>query len=52
MGLALRMSRKQLLLLVLVLLCLFVTALLVVHAALPHLWQGLTDLPNVISRWP
>jgi hypothetical protein len=52
MGIALRLSKHQLLLLVIVLLSLIVTAIIVLHAAAPNLLHAIAYSPRIISRWP
>ena len=52
MGIALRMSKRQLLLLVLVILALIVTAIIVVHAVVPNLFHAIAFRPDIISHRP
>jgi hypothetical protein len=51
-----RLSRTQLLLIVLLIVSLLVATLLVIHAAMPGTWHTVTsrlaDGPDVIIRWP
>lgn len=55
MNLVFRLSRMQLLLIVLVILSLLVTTLFVIHAAMPGVWHTITfrlaASPNIISGW-
>jgi hypothetical protein len=48
MGIALRLSKQQLLLLVIVLLSLIVTAVIVLHAVAPNLFHAIALRPDVI----
>jgi len=49
MGIALRLSKKQLLVFVIVLLFLITTAVIVLHAAAPNLFQAIAFRPDFIS---
>jgi hypothetical protein len=51
MGIALRLSKQRLLLLVLLILTLIVTALIVVHTAVPNLWHAIVYVPDIINHW-
>jgi hypothetical protein len=55
MNLVSRLSRTQLLLIVLLIVFLLVATLFVIHAAVPGVWHTIThrlsDVPNVISGW-
>jgi hypothetical protein len=51
MNLALRMTKRQMLLLALIFVTLVVTALLVIHTASPGLWHTIVDTPDIISGW-
>jgi len=55
MNMVSRLSRTQLLLIVLLIVSLLVATLLVVHAALPGVWHTISsrivDGPNVINGW-
>jgi hypothetical protein len=55
MNLVSRISRTQLLLIVLLIVSLLVATLLVIHAAMPGVWHTisarLVDDPNVINGW-
>jgi hypothetical protein len=48
MNLATYVSKRQLLLLVLIIVSLLVTTLFVIHAAMPGLWHVISDTPDVI----
>ena len=50
MGIALRMSKTQILILVLVLLSLILATLFVLHAATPNLLHAITYTPKVLNR--
>ena len=50
MGIALRLSKQQLLVFVLVILTLIVTALIVVHAVAPNLWHAIVYVPDILSH--
>lgn len=52
MNLALHMSKRQLLFLVLLFIALIVTALFVIHSTTPSLWHSITDLPDIMNRQP
>ncbi len=51
MNLVSRLSRTQLLLIVLVIVSLLVATFFVIHAAMPGLWRTIADTPNVIIGW-
>ena len=50
-----RLSRTQLLLIVLLIVSLLVATLLVIHAAMPGVWHSISarivDDPNIINGW-
>lgn len=47
MNLALHMTKKQLVLLTLLIIALIATSLIVVHAAVPGLWRTVVDTPAI-----
>ncbi|HVB74269.1 MAG TPA: hypothetical protein VNE38_12000 [Ktedonobacteraceae bacterium] len=51
MNLATRLSRTQLLLIVLVIVSLLVATFFVIHAAMPGLWHTIVYTPDVLSGW-
>jgi len=51
MNLVSRLSRTQLLLIVLVIVSLLVATFFVIHAAMPGLWRTIADTPDVIIGW-
>jgi hypothetical protein len=55
MNLDSRLSRTQLLLIVLLIASLLITTLFLIHAAVPGVWHTIThrlgDVPNIISGW-
>ncbi len=50
MGIALRMSKTQILILVLVLLSLIIATLFVLHASTPNLFHAIAYTSNVLNR--
>ena len=50
MGTGLRLNMKQMLFVLFVLLTLLVTAVIVIHAATPHLFHALAFRPQIINR--
>ena len=50
MGIALRMSKTQILILVLVLVSLIIATLIVLHAATPNLFHAIAYSPKIINR--
>ena len=52
MNLALRMTKKQLVLLTLLIIALIATTLIVVQAAVPGLWHTVVDTPNILNWKP
>ena len=50
MGIALRLNMKQILLVLFFLLILFVTAMIVIHAATPNVFHVIAFSPKVIHR--
>ena len=50
MGIALRMSKTQILILVLVLLSLIIATLIVLHAATPNLFHAIAYTPKILNR--
>ena len=51
MNLVSRLSRTQLLLIVLVIVSLLVATFFVIHAAMPGLWRTIADTPDVLIGW-
>ena len=55
MNLVSRLSRTQLLLIVLLIASLLITTLFLIHAAVPGVWHTITlrlvDTPNVLNGW-
>ncbi len=51
MNLALSVTKKQMLILAFIFLVLLVTALFVIHTAMPNLWHTIADSPDVMSGW-
>lgn len=51
MNLVSRLSRTQLLLIVLVIVSLLVATFFVIHAAMPGLWHTISDTPDIINGW-
>jgi hypothetical protein len=51
MNLVSRLSRTQLLLIVLVIVSLLVATFFVIHASMPSLWHIVADSPNIIFPW-
>lgn len=52
MNLALHMTKKQLVLLTLLIIALIATSLIVVHAAVPGLWRTVVDTPSILNWHP
>ncbi len=50
MGIALRMSKTQILILVLVLVSLIIATLIVLHAATPNLFHAIAYTPKILNR--
>lgn len=55
MNLVSRLSRTQLLLIVLLIVSLLITTLFVIHAAVPGVWHTIThrlgDVPDILNGW-
>ena len=52
MNLALRMTKRQMLMLAIIFVALLVTTLIVIYAAMPGLWHVITFSPDVPFRQP